>query len=159
MGENDRGQRRTQVSEERKMVYYVGGGIQVLGGLCFFIAFISFIVNFGNFNNFELKAKIFGGLAFGGIVLLGVGAFVRNIGAMGAAGSGVILDPEQARKDVEPYSRMTGGVIKDTLDEADIHIGNKPAEPQAPQVKVRCRECKALNDEDALFCKACGKEL
>ena len=159
MGEDNRRARRTQVSEERKTVYYVGGGISVLGGLCFVIAFSGFIVNFGNFENFHTKAKIFGGLAFAGIVLLGVGAFVRNIGAMGAAGSGVILDPEQARKDVEPYSRMAGGIIKDTLDEADIHIGSKPAGPQAPQVKVRCRECKVLNDEDALFCKACGKEL
>lgn len=155
----DRGQRRTQVSEERKAVYYVGGGLQVLGALCFGIAFLSFILNFGNFTDFAQKAKTFGGLAFGGMVLLIIGAIVRNIGAMGAAGSGVVLDPEQARKDVEPYSRMNGGILKDTLDEADIHIGNKPAEPQAQVVKVRCQACKALNDEDALFCKTCGKEL
>lgn len=29
----------------------------------------------------------------------------------------------------------------------------------APQVKVRCRACKALNDETATACAECGAEL
>jgi len=42
---------------------------------------------------------------------------------MGAAGSGIVLDPERAREDVEPWARMAGGVVKDALDEAGIASG------------------------------------
>ena len=41
----------------------------------------------------------------------------------GLAGSGVVLDPEKAREDVEPWSRMAGGVVKDALDESGIQVG------------------------------------
>jgi hypothetical protein len=43
-----------------------------------------------------------------------IGAVISNIGARGAAGSGILLDPEQARDDLEPFSRMHGGMLKDT---------------------------------------------
>jgi len=26
-------------------------------------------------------------------------------------------------------------------------------------IKIRCRNCGALNDEDAKFCKSCGREM
>lgn len=26
-------------------------------------------------------------------------------------------------------------------------------------IKIRCRSCNTLNDEDAKYCKECGKEL
>lgn len=32
------------------------------------------------------------------------------------AGSGVILDPEKAKEELEPFSRMAGGMVKDALD-------------------------------------------
>jgi hypothetical protein len=33
------------------------------------------------------------------------------------------LDPEQARKDVEPVARMAGGVVGDALEEAGVKLG------------------------------------
>ncbi len=35
----------------------------------------------------------------------------------------------------------------------------RAASPQVPQVKVRCRACKTLNDESATTCAECGAEL
>lgn len=61
-----------------------------------------------------------------GIVGMGMiiaGGIIGLVGRAGAAGSGIIPDPEQARSDLEPWSRMTGGVVKDALDEAGIPIG------------------------------------
>ena len=61
----------------------------------------------------------FGFRAVGGMVLIGLGQFVMNIGKVGAAGAGLILDPEKAREDMKPWSQMKGGVINDTLNEVD----------------------------------------
>ncbi|MGQ9591016.1 MAG: hypothetical protein ACUVYA_12050 [Planctomycetota bacterium] len=114
--------------------------------------------------------------AVAGMVLAMAGGIIAAVGAKGLAGSGVILDPEQARKDVEPWSRMAGGVADDALSEVDVvkklaesldRTSGRPAEapdgrePAAtgPPVKVRCRSCRALNDEDARFCDQCGAEI
>lgn len=45
-----------------------------------------------------------------------------RLGRMGLAGSGMVLDPEGARRDVEPWARMAGGVVKDAIDEAGVRI-------------------------------------
>ena len=55
---------------------------------------------------------------------------------------------------------MTGGVLQDTLSEVDVV--NKVVDqlqPEEQQIKVRCRNCKALNDENAKFCDQCGESL
>jgi hypothetical protein len=146
-----------QVSSERQFAYYLGAGVIVLGGLMFLSTFALFIANFGEFNNFEGKAKTSMALAFGGMVLMIIGGIIRSLGATGLAGSGAVLDPEQARKDLEPYSRMTGGMISDALSEINPNPTNEP--PPRPTIKVRCRACGILNEEDARFCKQCGKPL
>jgi hypothetical protein len=91
---------------------------------------------------------------------------MRNIAARGKAGSGLVLDPQQAREDVEPWSRMQGGVIKDTLDEAGINLEQvsknlmNPATPQPQKiVMIKCPNCSQLNEEDSKFCQQCGKPL
>ncbi len=68
-----------------------------------------------NFDNFEGRVRSEGLRAFGGVVLITIGVLLMNIGAKGWAGSGVVLDPDRARKDVEPWSRMGGGVLNDAL--------------------------------------------
>ena len=45
------------------------------------------------------------------MALVVVGQMMRRVAARGLAGSGVLLDPEQAREDLEPYSRMAGGIV------------------------------------------------
>ena len=60
------------------------------------------------------------------------GGIMTNIGQRGLAGAGVVLDPEAARRDVEPWSRMAGGMLKDALDEADIKLSSQPGTDKMP---------------------------
>ena len=144
------------ISEERKTAYYLGMGLMILGGILFASTFVTFAMNFGDFSHFESDAKSTMFRAFGGMALLILGGIVRGIGARGLAGSGVILDPEQARSELEPYTRMAGGMVKDALDEADIGLGGGKPEKV---IMVKCRECGKLNEEDSKFCQECGKEI
>ena len=149
------------ISEGRKTAFYVGRVITIIGVLLFLSTFVTFIANFGNFDNFEGRAKSEAARAFGGMILIVIGSVISNAGARGAAGSGMILDPEQARDDLESFSRMRGGMLKDTLDEADIHLGhsNVVVAPPEKVVMIKCRECGKLNEEDSKFCQECGKAL
>ncbi len=147
---------RRQISEERKAFYYIGMGLVAVGFLLFASCFVTFAFNFGSFEP-DVPSKMAAGFvrALIGFGLIFVGGIVSRIGLLGAAGSGVILDPERARKDVEPLARMAGGVIGDALEEAHVNLGQAPAE----RVVVKCRACGTHNDEDAKFCKECGQEL
>ena len=150
-----------KISEERKTAYYVGGFIQIIGGISFFSVFVSGCLNFGDFSNFESDTQSMMFRAIGGMALLIIGAVIRGVGAKGMAGSGVILDPEQAREDLEPYSRMTGGIIKDVLDEADINIGSSKDSNAEPEkiIMIKCLACGKLNEEDSKFCQECGQKI
>ncbi|HWI53166.1 MAG TPA: zinc ribbon domain-containing protein [Symbiobacteriaceae bacterium] len=143
-----------QISEGRKTAYYVGGGIMVAGVLLFLSNFVIIATGVGHMSDFDynpMPGFIFRGL--GGMVLMMVGNYVRAVGARGAAGSGLILDPAQAREDLKPWAKTAGGLVKDALDEVRT-------EPDTiAVVKIRCPKCKALNDEDAQFCKQCGAAM
>jgi hypothetical protein len=141
-------------------MYYGGMVTTGIGFLLFLSTFFTFAVNFGNFTNFEGQMQTQMCTAIGGMVLIIAGGILMSIGLRGWAGSGVILDPEQARKDVQPWARMGGGVVQDALGEVEVVKKlEKHLEEPAPQVKIRCRQCQALNDEDAKFCKQCGTAL
>lgn len=143
------------ISEERKSAYYIGMGLMVLGGILFASTFVTFAVHFGDFSNFESNAKSEMFRVFGGMALLIVGGIIRGIGARGLAGSGVVLDPEKARQDLEPYSRMAGGMVKDALEEADVNLGGRPEKV----IMIKCPSCGKLNEEDSKFCQECGKQI
>jgi hypothetical protein len=101
--------------------------------------------------------------AISGIVLIGAGQAIARVGRSGMAGSGVLLDPQRSRRDLEPWNRAQGGMVADALDEIPAvknltQSGGAPASA-APAVKVRCRQCGTLNEEDAKFCKSCGQAL
>ena len=144
-----------QISEGRKTAYYLGGVLMGIGGLMFISVFFTAAMHFGDFDNFEAQGRSFAFRAVGGMTLLIIGAIVRGIGAAGLAGSGVVLDPEKARDELEPYTRMAGGMVKDALDEADVHLGGKPERI----VMIKCTACGKLNEEDSKFCQECGKQL
>lgn len=145
-----------QISDERKVAFYIGSGMMVMGGLMFFSTFVTFALNFGDFSDFESDAKSGMFRAFGGMFLLVVGGMIRGAGARGLAGSGILLEPEQAREELEPYSRMAGGMLKDTLDAADVNVGAGSSEQV---IMIKCRKCTKLNEEDSKFCQECGKAL
>lgn len=144
-----------RISGERKTAYYVGMGLMIVGGLLFASTFLTFAMHFGDFTNFESNARSNIFRAFGGMALLIVGGVIRRIGARGLAGSGAVLDPEKAREELEPYTRMAGGMVKDALDEADLKLGGKPERV----IMIKCPACGKLNEEDSRFCQHCGREI
>lgn len=135
------------LSTERKAMYYVGMGLMVLGFLLFISTFISAALSFGDFNDFGTRTRSMMVRAVGGMVLLVVGAGLRNVGARGAAGSGVVLDPERFRSDLEPWSRAAGGMAKDALDEAQIDLAGNPRPEAALPFDEKLRRLERLRQE------------
>jgi len=162
-GDAMQNQKRYTVSQERQVLYYVGMGLTVLGFLLFFSVFVTGALHFGNFEHFESRASSSMIRALSGMGLIVIGQILRGVGAKGLAGSGVILNPQQAREDLEPYSRMGGGMIRDSIEETGIKeliedLGDHDADIAA-RVMVRCQQCRTLNEEDAKFCKECGSPM
>jgi hypothetical protein len=147
---------KPQISDERKLAYYGGAVLMGIGFLLFISTFFS-AAKAMNMPFHHDPAPGIVGRGVGGMVLIIVGAAISNIGARGLAGSGVVLDPERARDDLKPWAKMAGGIVKDAIDE--VREPRAATAPAVEVVKVRCPKCRALNDEDAKFCKACGTEL
>jgi hypothetical protein len=146
-----------KLSKERKITYYIGAGIMVLGVILFFSVF---------FSVFSLMNNPFGSSgippfqnAFIGMILIIIGSIVMNIGAKGAAGSGLLLDPDKARADLKPFNEAKGGMINDVISNIDIVDDIIKPHEEKEVIKIKCRSCGSLNDEDAKFCKGCGQEL
>jgi len=146
-----------KISQERKTAYYIGMGMMGIG----FILFISVFFSAASFMNDPFGSSM--GPSFEspviGMVLMIVGSIIMNIGAKGTAGSGLLLDPKKAREDMKPFNEAKGGMINDVIGNIDI-VDKMTNSCEAREViKVKCRSCGSLNDEDARFCKSCGKEL
>jgi len=139
---------KRDVSEGRKSIYLLGQIVSVLGMLTFGSIFVTTALNFGNFDNFDSQGRSFALRLVGGIGMLIVGSVLMGIGKTGLAGSGVVLDPQRAREDLEPWSRMTGGMVKDVLDESGVSIGSPAAEE--PDFAERLRKLHALHQEGIL---------
>ena len=147
-----------KISGERQTAFYLGTGLMVIGGLLFLSTFFSFASDFGSPGVASDGGGVFA-RAIIGMVLAGVGQMIRHVGARGLAGSGVVLNPGQARKDLEPYSRMAGGMVKDALDEADVNLGSGRSSKPEQVIMIKCRDCGKLNEEDSKFCQECGERM
>lgn len=110
------------VSPQRKTLYHVGQVIAGLGLLSFLSVFLTAALHFGDFTNFASRGRSEMIRAFGGIFAIFVGSVTMGVARGGAAGSGLKLDPVQAREDLEPWARLSGGLQKDALDEMGIDI-------------------------------------
>jgi hypothetical protein len=145
------------ISPERKTAYYAGMALTGVGLLLFLSVFISGAMNFGNFDNFQGQVRSSMFRAIGGMVLIVVGQVIRGIGARGLSGSGIVLDPEQARDDLKPYSNMAGGMLNDALEASNLsdHLGHKDERV----VMIKCSACGKLNEEDSKFCQECGNSF
>jgi polyferredoxin len=149
---------------ERKAAYYVGMALVVIGFLTFGSVFVSAALSFGDFSNFVDTGRSMFLRAVIGMGMIIAGGIVSSIGSKGLHGSGVLIDPQRQRQDMEPWSRMQGGMVDDALSEVkmlDKLTAGATAAPAPPatQVKVRCRACSALNDETDKFCGQCGAAL
>ena len=129
----------------RKMLYYFGMILSIIGIILFLSNFVAIFT--GNIFNFNPIVPLVG------FFMIAIGQIIRIIGAKGIAGSGIILDPEKAREDVKPYSKAMGGVIDDVMSNVDTKSANKEI------IKIKCRNCGTLNDEDSTYCKSCGEKL
>jgi hypothetical protein len=158
---------KREISTERKALYYTGMGCIGLGFLLFVSVFFSMNGpgDLHSHESFRQEADMAMGRSFGGMILMGIGSGMMWIGRHGLAGSGVLLDPKQARKDLEPWNRAAGGMANDAINEIDLaktlakKLDEPEPEPAEPIVKVRCGKCKSLNDEHAKFCNQCGTAL
>src|SRR5689334_15905376 len=97
------------ISPNRKALFRAGQIIGFLGLLTFLSVFVSAALNFGDFTNFDSDVRSMGLRAVGGMFMMILGGALASVGVAGAAGSMLNLDPEQARKDLEPWARMSGG--------------------------------------------------
>jgi hypothetical protein len=166
------GDSMAKISKERKVTYYVGLGMIVLG----FILFISTFFEAAGFGGRIMGGDPFMGDPFTGdsfmrdadssfsraiigMIFIIAGAIVASIGAKGAAGSGLLLDPEKAREDLKPFNEAKGGMINDVVSNIDVVDRMTRPQGQKEIIKIRCRNCDSLNDEDARFCKSCGREI
>lgn len=141
--------KKNAISVERQMLFYVGRGMTIVGIILFLSTFFSFM------NPASLSMGSFMARPVIGIILIASGQFVSQIGARGAAGSGMILNPDQAQEDLKPWTTMAGGMLNDAVSQVD---GLKPPPPKEV-IRIKCRSCKTLNEEDATYCKKCGETL
>ena len=151
------GDNMAKITKERKVTYYIGIGMMVLGFILFisvFFAAASFMNNpFGGSGSPSFSNSVIG------MVLMIAGSVVMNIGAKGAAGSGLLLDPDKAREDLKPFNEAKGGMINDVISNIDVIDQITDSSGKKEVIKIKCRNCGSLNDEDAKFCKGCGKGL
>ncbi|HOM42842.1 MAG TPA: zinc ribbon domain-containing protein [Bacillota bacterium] len=146
-----------KITRERKAAYYIGMGMMGIG----FLLFISVFFAAASSMNDPFGGGIYSSFsnAVIGMILMIAGSVVMNIGAKGAAGSGLLLDPDKAREDMKPFNEAKGGMINDVISNIDAIDQITNFNESKEVIKIKCRGCGGLNDEDARFCKACGKEL
>ncbi|MCL2104346.1 MAG: SHOCT domain-containing protein [Kiritimatiellaeota bacterium] len=146
---NEQDSKNRNVSEKRKNLYAFGIGLTVLGAVMIVVGFAGFVLSgiFGDGRGRGFRPDIIAFfLTFGGGMGVSVLAHViREIAARGVAGSGLVLDPEKARKDLEPWSRMGGGMIRDVLDESGI--APKPTNSQQLPLDEKLRRLNSLKDD------------
>ena len=148
----------TGISDERKTAFYLGTLLSGIGLLLFLSNFVFGALQLGGEPDFGSHNSFMQGMALrgvGGILLIAVGRFIRRVGARGLAGSGMLLEPEQAREDLKPYSKMAGGMLNDALEEVDLPGGSQPEKI----IVIKCRDCGYLNEENSKFCQECGTKI
>ena len=131
-----------------KAVLVVGALMVMLGFLTFGSIFVSAATSVETFQDTAGQFRSFGLRAITGIVMIGAGGFLTQAGLLGLAASVVLSDPQQARKKVEPLSRLSGGVLKDVLDEAGITVSTAPASERDNAEALR--KLHALKEEGIL---------
>jgi hypothetical protein len=146
-----------KISKERKATYYVGIGLVVIGFLLFISVFF-FAAGFMNDPFSSGRTPPFSNAVIG-MVLIIAGSLIMTIGAKGAAGSGLLLDPEKAREDLKPFNESKGKMINDVISNIDVVDRITRPQEEKEVIKIRCRSCGVLNDEDAKYCKGCAEEL
>jgi hypothetical protein len=129
---------------ERLVAFYFGMALTGIGILLFLSDFFGFMARFGDFSDFESRSRAGMMRTILGMICIAVGQLMMRFGRSGLAGSGMILDPQRTREELEPWSRMSGGILKDTLDEAGIDLAGSrsglPFDEQLRRLEMLKRE-------------------
>ena len=132
-----------RIPETRRTVYSLGLAMTVLGGLACFGAIAYGMISAAT-GRFPHPVMVFLPFLFG-MGLFVAGAVLRSVGARGIAGSGLKLDPKEAREDLKPWSRMAGGMLED----AGIHVDMRKSAPE-PDFEEKLRKLHRLHTEGIL---------
>jgi len=149
----------SRISNNRKAAYYVGIAMIVIGIVLFLSVFVVAFGMMSDKNDFSMNRMPPFKNAVIGMILMIAGSAISNIGAKGAAGSGLILDPDQAREDLKPFNEAKGKMINDLIGNIDLVDKFVETKEEKEIIKIKCRSCSCLNDEDAKFCKNCGQTI
>jgi len=144
-----------KISAMRRNTFYIGTGMLVLGISVLLVSMVLFVIDGDRRLIPDSPISLWWVTGVVGILVSGLGSTIRRFAARGVAGSGLILDLDRARKDLEPFSRMAGGMLKDALDENDRIDGEK----QERKIMIKCRSCGGLSQEKAKYCYECGDRL
>lgn len=137
-----------EISEGRKVLFVIGQILFILGLLSIGSAFVSVALITSDIADTMGHMRSVGPRFVAGAAMFFLGRVMKGIGRAGLAGSGVILDPQRAREDLEPWSHMAGGMVKDGLDEAGIVVGTPVG--RGGKFAERLRELHALHQEGIL---------
>ena len=132
------------ISDSRKGLYYLGMVLGAAGFLCCFGAVASGGCGIAA-GGMPHPGGIFP-IFFVGMFLFIAGGIRVGIGRRGLAGSGIVLDPKQARKDLKPWAKMGGGILKDALEEA----GLKKEESASSDLETDLRALYRLHQDGIL---------
>lgn len=155
----------SDISPGRVLAVRAGVTSLVAGLLMFLSTFVIFAVNFGKFDHFEEHGRTTFLLAIGGMALMIVGMVALAAGGSGLAGALWHLDPNRAQKMLRPWARLSGRLTDEAFSEMKTvrqslaGFTDAADVPTERIVQVRCRACRALNDETDKFCGQCGAAL
>jgi hypothetical protein len=147
-----------KITKERKTAYYIGMAMIFIGFLLFISVFFAVARFMNNPMSLMNRGPSFTNSILGMIIMI-AGFIIMSIGAKGTAGSGFVLDPEKARKDLKPFNEAKGEMLNDVISNIDVIDKITAPHEKTEIIKIKCRICGSLNDEDAKFCKSCGTEL
>lgn len=123
---------KDEISPQRKQIYNLGLVLIIVGFLFFFSFFIFIALGMADIAISFPPVGVFLAPMIGMFMMV-AGKALRTLGARGAAGSGLILDPREAGEDLKPWSRMGGSLIKEAFDAASISpLQNTPPESPLP---------------------------
>ena len=125
---------KDDISSRRKLAYTLGLVLVIVGFLSFFVFFIYGALAMAGVVRFDPPVGVLLAPPVGMLMII-AGFALRIVVARGTAGGGLVLDPQKAREDLKPWSRMGGGMLKDALEAAGISAGGK-GDPDAPSTPL-----------------------
>ena len=144
---------KRHITPQRKAWFRLGQILIAIGVLSFLSVFVSAALSFGSG---DLNVQFMAIRAVGGFILIFIGGGLMTFGIAGIAGSMLNLDPDQARQDLEPWARMSGGLKKAELDEMGIDVTkiaaalSSGARAEGESIESRLRGLHALYKDGIL---------